>query len=326
MLGTSICPHCNAKFNIGEAQLDAKQGLVRCGRCLEAFDFRLSYVANQPNPQLELPISNSQELDLDFTPHQNSNHTTETHEPEIIGYSDSTELLEDDIQAVDLPEEINHVLTDDAQNIELLVPVEFGEVETLLPVEESESDSLHSAKAIVIKPAEMVEPQEVDYEFSSKPKRVWPWGIAVLLLVLTLLTQLTYFFRVNLAANFPATKPIFVSWCETLKCAVPLPQNLSLINIESSGLEDAPLNHVVLNALLRNHAAYAQAFPNLELTLTDTQDNPQARRIFKPTDYLSPIENETIGLLPNHEINIKLHLDTKDIKPSGYRLVLFYPQ
>jgi len=31
-------------------------------------------------------------------------------------------------------------------------------------------------------------------------------------------------------------------------------------------------------------------------------------------------------LAANRELNVKLNLDTTDIKPSGYRLFLFYPQ
>ena len=58
----------------------------------------------------------------------------------------------------------------------------------------------------------------------------------------------------------------------------------------------------------------------------DPQEKPLARRIFKPKDYLPPQENEQTGLLPNHEISVKLYLDTADLRPAGYRLVLFYPQ
>jgi predicted Zn finger-like uncharacterized protein len=330
MLGTSICPNCDATFNINEAQLDAALGMVRCGRCLEIFDFRISYIANQSNPQLELPI-------LDEQPEQVSDESilmpedderisaalTAARHREIFGDSENDPESHDD----DLAEKIKHVLTDNEQNIETLLPVEFDDLETLLPVDEHELDSLHDPQLTDTEPAETeAEEYQEEYEFTDEPKRTWPWAVASAFFLIALLAQATYFFRVELAANYPATKPMLNSSCEVLKCVVPLPQNANLMSIESSGLEDAPLNHLILNALLRNHATYAQAFPSLELALTDTNDNPQARRIFKPTDYLSSTENETTGLLPNHEINIKLHLDTTGIKPSGYRLVLFYPQ
>jgi predicted Zn finger-like uncharacterized protein len=331
MLGTSICPNCDATFNINEAQLDAALGMVRCGRCLEVFDFRISYIANQPDPQLELLISNEQAdepisdehpIEHIISPEDDeriSAALASARNREIFGDSDSTESHDDD-----LAEKIKHVLSDDAHDIKTLAPNEFDDLEILLPIEEHELDLAHTNQLEDIELAGTEEFSEDNDEFSDNPRRIWPWVIASALFLIVLLAQATYFFRVELAANYPATKSILNSTCVVLKCTVPLPQNASLMSIESSGLEDAPLNHLILNALLRNHATFSQAYPNLEFTLTDTQDNPQARRIFKPADYLSSAENETTGLLPNHEVNIKLHLDTMDIKPSGYRLVLFY--
>jgi predicted Zn finger-like uncharacterized protein len=329
MLGTSICPNCDATFNINEAQLDAALGMVRCGRCLEIFDFRISYIANQSNPQLELPI-------LDEQPEQVSDESilmpedderisaalTAARHREIFGDSDS----EAEPENHDLAEKIKYVLTNE-QDIETLLPVEFDDLETLLPVDEHELDSSHDTQLTDAEPADTQteEYHEEDYEFTDETKRTWPWIIASVIFLFGLLAQATYFFRVELAANYPATKPMLNSSCNFLKCVIPLPKNANLMSIESSGLEDAPLNHLILNALLRNHATFAQAFPSLEFTLTDTEDSPQARRIFKPSDYLSSTDNVATGLLPNHEINIKLYLNTTGIKPSGYRLVLFYP-
>jgi hypothetical protein len=36
-------------------------------------------------------------------------------------------------------------------------------------------------------------------------------------------------------------------------------------------------------------------------------------------------EDEKSGFPANRDLDIKLHLDTMDLKPSGYRLFLFYP-
>ena len=213
MIGTTHCPHCNANFNISEAHLDTKLGLVRCGRCLEIFDFRVNYVANQTHPQLELPISDEYGHELDFTDDQIRKLLDEPHQEEIIGYSDFTELYEDDIQASDPAEEIEHLLAEDAHNIETLQPVEFEDIETLSPIEDSPLDSSHHANAIVLKPAAMEEQQEVEYEFAKKSYRVWPWAIAAGFSLLILLLQVTYLFRANLAANFPTTKPSLVSAC-----------------------------------------------------------------------------------------------------------------
>lgn len=165
----------------------------------------------------------------------------------------------------------------------------------------------------------------------SKPaarKSAWPWVVGSLLLLIILLAQAAYFFRVDLAARLPGLKPALQSYCKLLQCSVPLPQVADLMSIESSEMEADPSqgNAITLNANLRNRAPYAQAYPSLELTLTDTQDKALARRIFRPAEYLTPGEDEASGLPPNREVSVKLHLDTADLKPAGYRLFLFYPQ
>lgn len=166
--------------------------------------------------------------------------------------------------------------------------------------------------------------QNEEYEESQPRRLVWLWMAGILLLLLVLLAQSAYFFRVDLAKRLPALKPALVGYCKLLDCTVPLPQQTELLSIESSGLEADPENEnqIILNALLRNRALFAQALPSLELTLNDTQDQPIARRVFRPTDYLSTPEIEKIGLLPNQEISLKLHLNTSSLKPVGYRLML----
>lgn len=155
----------------------------------------------------------------------------------------------------------------------------------------------------------------------------WSWVVVTLLLIIVLLAQTLYFFRVELAAHLPGIKLALTSYCKLLNCDIPLPKKIDQLSIESSDLESDPkqASAIVLNAILRNRALYAQTYPNLELTLTNSMDEALARRIFPPAEYLKPGEDEKQGLLSNHEIGIKLHLDTADLKPTGYRLFLFYP-
>jgi len=169
-------------------------------------------------------------------------------------------------------------------------------------------------------------PEAYEVDFLSKPNSRL-WAVAAFPLLLLLLAQAVFLFRVELAARIPDLKPGLVRYCQILKCSVPLPQKASLMSIESSELKDDPAhrNQIILVALLRNRAAYAQAFPNLELTLTDIQDNALARRIFRPEDYLPTPNNISDGFPANQEFGIKLRLDTTDLKPVGYRLVLYYP-
>ena len=163
---------------------------------------------------------------------------------------------------------------------------------------------------------------------ASTPRRSWLWALGSILVVILLLLQTAYFLRVEIAARLPGIKPAMISICAQLDCTIPLPQKIDLLSIESSELEADPVqaNIITLHALLRSRAPYALAYPNIELTLTDTQDNALARRNFSPADYLPAGEDENRGFPANRETSIKLHLNTTDLKPAGYRLFLFYPQ
>lgn len=191
--------------------------------------------------------------------------------------------------------------------------------------------SSHTSTLHVLQPMTLAEQvaivQDEDIGEYQPERRSWPWAIAILLLSLLLFAQSAYHFRVDLAARLPALKPALVGYCRILKCTVPLPQKTDLIGIESSELEADPdhENMINLNALLRNRAPFAQAFPNLELTLNDSDDKPLARRIFRPEHYLPRTEDRNVGLPAGRELYIRLHLDTGDLRPVGYRLVLFYP-
>lgn len=162
----------------------------------------------------------------------------------------------------------------------------------------------------------------------STPRRTWLWALASILAAMLLLLQAAYFLRIEIAARLPGIKPAMLSLCAQLDCTIPLPQKIDLLSIESSELEADPVqaNIITLHALLRSRAPYALAYPSIELTLTDTQDNALARRNFSPADYLTSGEDGNRGFPANREASIKLHLNTTDLKPAGYRLFLFYPQ
>jgi len=276
MTTSTQCPQCSTRFKVSQEQLDAHQGLVRCGRCQTVFNATEYLQDDQPSPQLDLPIAVEEPQPAP---------ATATH-------------AEPDFSRAEFQDGAAQNNTGPAE------PITRAQKITFLH---------HSDDA----PAE-----------SAKKKSSWPWVAGSVLLLIILLAQAAYFFRVELAANQPGLKPVLTTWCSLLQCTVPLPQKADLMSIESSDLEADPaqVGVITLNALLRNHAPYAQAYPNLELTLTDAQDKALARRTFRPVEYLKSGEDEKEGLAANRELGVKLNLDTTDLQASGYRLLLFYPQ
>jgi predicted Zn finger-like uncharacterized protein len=207
--------------------------------------------------------------------------------------------------------------------------LELPMLDVELPILDS-PDETSASSLPVLEPMTLAEQvaviEDEDIGEFKPERRTWPWAIGALLLTLTLVAQAAYFFRVDIAARMPALKPALVGYCRMLKCTVPLPQKSDLIGLESSELVADPKHEgqINLNALLRNRAPFAQAFPNLELTLNDNQDKPLARRIFRPSDYLPPQENELSGMQSKGELSLNLHLYVNDLRPMGYRLAVFY--
>ena len=153
------------------------------------------------------------------------------------------------------------------------------------------------------------------------------WVAASALLALALMTQIAFHYRGEIALVFPELRPTLAELCASLACEVPLPRRAELISIESSDLQADPSNPsvIVLTAALRNRAAFAQSHPSLELTLTDSQDQPLARRVLGVQDYLRPNMNVETGFTANSELPIKVYMEASSLKATGYRLYLFFP-
>jgi predicted Zn finger-like uncharacterized protein len=163
---------------------------------------------------------------------------------------------------------------------------------------------------------------------SLSPWLAWP---AAILLLLGVIAQAAFSYRGDLALLFPVLKPHAEALCEALGCRVPLPRRAELLSIEASDLQadSAHPGVMVLTASLRNRAPFAQTPPALELTLTDTQDQPVARRVLTAADYLGPgtlAGSGASALIPaGTEIPVKVFFDASALKATGYRLYLFYP-
>lgn len=154
-------------------------------------------------------------------------------------------------------------------------------------------------------------------------------GSLILLALLAL--QGIYTFHDRIVVRMPAAKPVVAEVCAILECETRLSANIDDLNIESSELQAWPKrpNTFTLEVMLRNRASSAQAWPSIELALSDESGQVAVRRVLSPAEYLAETPQAAIiekGLLPWSEQAIKLTfaLDHQ-VKPAGYRVYLFYP-
>ncbi len=160
--------------------------------------------------------------------------------------------------------------------------------------------------------------------------RRWPWVVLAAAAALALVLQAAYSFRSELAASAAMLVPESRNWmeraCAEWHCSVPLPRRVELVSIEASDLQvdTGHVNLMLLTATLKNRAPFAQEYPVLALTLTDSRDQALARRVLTPADYLERKSDSRTGFAAGADLAIKVFIDTREIKATGYRLFLFY--
>jgi predicted Zn finger-like uncharacterized protein len=167
-------------------------------------------------------------------------------------------------------------------------------------------------------------------EEPPRPRYSVVWGLGALIALAALAGQLAYHYRTELATLAPQLRPLLAEGCRFIDCELRLPRHPDLLSIESSDLQADSRGEslIVLNAVIRNRAPFAQELPALELTLTDADDRPLIRRILRPEAYLQGTTMTTPpreGIAPGTEAVLRVHFDTGGVRATGYRLYLFYP-
>lgn len=161
-------------------------------------------------------------------------------------------------------------------------------------------------------------------EQTGKRRRIL-MAVGSVVLALLLAAQAMTTFRNELAARVPAMKPALAAVCAALRCRVELPAHIDNLAIETGELQTLGPDTYVLTTLLRNQGGSAQAWPAIELALTDANDKPLVRRVFTPAEYLPHGVAAAAGFGPHAEQPVKLYFKLDQLKPSGYHIAVFYP-
>jgi predicted Zn finger-like uncharacterized protein len=181
--------------------------------------------------------------------------------------------------------------------------------------------------AVASRPDPAASLYEWEFRMPEAPRRTSLWVSLSLLLLALLAIQAAYVFRTELMVVVPQSRKYYEQACEWLDCTVALPRLSRFLHIEASDLkapDPARPSEIELMVAVRNRAPVEQDYPAFELTLTNSQDQTIARRIFLPVEYLRWTDAAD-GLKAGAELPIRLFLDTGELRAAGYRLYLFYP-
>lgn len=152
------------------------------------------------------------------------------------------------------------------------------------------------------------------------------WAAGATLLLLTLLAQGVLVFRSDIAAASPQMRLFMESVCAGMGCDLPLPRESASITIESSDIQPDANREAffTLHATLRNRAEFAQAWPHLEITLTDARDKALVRRVLDPKQWL-PADMPPEAFPARKEVAARVRFEAPGVAAAGYRVYAFYP-
>ncbi len=155
------------------------------------------------------------------------------------------------------------------------------------------------------------------------------FGGGSLLLAALMLVQLAVIFRAEVLVSAPQARSALMQLCAVFGCTVGWPTQVDQLAVIGSELQTIPGTDVLeLTAVIRNRAAFRQALPAVEVTLTDALNRPIARKVFTPADYLAaagePSSRIEDGLGSGSDYTIRLFFEARGVQASGFLVYPFF--
>lgn len=315
---TTQCPHCGTRFQASLEQLQLRKGYIRCLHCAHIFDGYEAVVAG--DAVASAPVA----------PAASTPAPAEAQRPPAT------------------PSVLRRRGEFTISGAEPAAPVRSEPV-----VADSAGRQDDAAPSLVLPPSPHAR-REREY-----PEAGQRWGAFVRMLWLLLIilglaamvAQAAFVFRVQLAGQFPATRPLLERLCEPLGCQVAYARHPELIVITQSSLQrskvvaaetDAKAQEepatgaattggtaeettaYVLSFTLRNRHGGAQEWPVVVLELKDAAGATVARRNLPSTTYL-PTDAHGQPFPASSERHVRLPLEIRGLTLNGYQLTTFFP-
>lgn len=136
----------------------------------------------------------------------------------------------------------------------------------------------------------------------------WQWMV-VAALALLLTVQILVADRARLAAD-ASTRPLVSGLCAVLRCSLPAWHEPSAYAMLSREIRPVPGLPGVLQvqASFRNEARWAQAWPALNLALSDADGRVIGRRTLQPSEYLGAGADPLARLEPGQSAQVSFRL------------------
>lgn len=320
MSQTTRCPACQTLFKVVPDQLRVSEGWVRCGQCSEIFDAALHL---HQEPQIASQVEK--------IPATGTGVVSVASEPEVLAHPAAPPALPDPADTEIVTEKlVTQEESDVEPATEKLVAEELS-AETRVAAQQVavEATSVESEKAWVPVPSEVA---PVSFLRNAPQKSVWrkPWvrgalGLTALGLVSALALQVIVQERDRIAASLPDARPALAAVCEILRCKISPLRQIESVVVDSSTFSKLRGDAFRLSFTVKNTSAIELAMPALELTLTDSQDQPALRRVFLPSEFGAPSNALAAGAEWVASVPIGVMPIAGAERITGYRVLAFYP-
>ena len=345
----TTCTQCASVFLLTPEQLDAAQGWAQCSVCGSAFHARSTLASENGDP---LPVEII-EPEVEAVPDPESvipTQETPDELPQAVADENSDPTLMPEASQVSQLAGIEAraeqarltsiILIDpDAEVTDDYGPLPVFSATSDIKGGAKDAESIYGPKysapvapskpgaPIFTPPAQAGSPKStVRVTPSRSPAKLILWSLLSFVLLVALVLQLTYFLRDYIAMKIPAARPTLELACAQLGCSLGLPKNAELMQIIGSDMQAEPAGggRLTLKLTLGNRAPYTQAWPVIVLTLTDARGQPQARRSFAPSEYLTDQTRVTVGIPALSEHSLSLPLQVRDLPMAGFNLEIAY--
>lgn len=307
----TCCPACGTMFKVVADQLKISEGWVRCGHCAQVFDAPAHMVQ---------PVGSARPTATPVPPAPSRAPQVAAPPPEYRAppptLAPAPFHVEPEPEPSDTaPSELPSVAPEAVEVEE--IPV-FGAQD----LKQAEADAAEADAAL----------QEVSFIRDARRRAFWSRPFVRAMLVFAILAlgavlalQVAVQERDRLAMMQPGLKPLLEQACAQLQCTISPPRQIETIAIDSSSFNKLRADTYRLNFTLKSSAAIPIAAPSMELTLTDTQEQPVVRRVLSPQDLGASSPLLPAGGEWSTTVTLSVAATGGSGRIAGYRLLAFYP-
>jgi len=353
------CPACATMFKVVPDQLRVSDGWVRCGHCSEVFDASahlqppaaVAQAQEQEQEQEQAAPSGAGAARSEAVPQpdrpdagpllaeppEQRDHVAADDDEEPFAAVDSksaSDLSPDSVASSPQTEIDGEMPEDEPDPLRLQAERQALQEDPLdRPFSLRREDLSAPAELASSELPAAAAPLE-EFTFVRQARREARWQrpamrglLSLLALVLAGLLglQVAVQERDRLAAAEPALGPWLARVCDPFGCRVAPPRRIDAIAIDGSTFNRLRPDAYRLQVTVKNQSGDHIAMPAIELTLTDSEDQPVVRRVLMPGELgaarlVLPARGEWSGTAA-----FALQDTSLGSRVAGYRVLAFYP-